>query len=273
MKKISRTLLVLLLTALPAAAEFEGVMDMKMTMTDADGNSTGGGNLKVAVGKPGVRSEVVMQMSQMSVKMVMLFQNDNPDVIYRIDDHAKSYTEIKTPKDPQPVENAQDADKYTVKKLGEEKIVGYNAQHVLVMHKTGTNEMWVAKDFLPYDTFKRLQARQGSSGNAGMEKALKDAGAEGMPLKAIMAGPMGGKMTMEVVKADKQSLPASTFQIPAGYTKSAGGMMDALGGVQSPQLDEARKQMQDRLKDAMKNMTPEQRRLIEERMKQQGVQQ
>lgn len=278
MKRISRLLFVLLISALPAAAEFEGVMDMKMTMTDTEGNSTGGGTMKVAVGKPGVRSEINMQMSQMGMKMVMLFQNDNPDVIYRINDEGKSYSEMKLPKTPEAVERAQAGDKYTVKKLGTEKILGYDTQHVLVTHSTGvgdtvtytTNEMWIAKDFLAYDTFKRLQARgPNGAGNAAMEKALKDAGAEGMPLKAVMAGPMGGKMIMEVVKADKKSLPASTFQIPAGYTKSAGGLADMLGGVSNPEVDDAKKKMQ----DALKNMTPEQRQQIEEMLKKRGLQQ
>jgi hypothetical protein len=29
-----------------------------------------------------------------------------------------------------------------------------------------------------------------------------------------------GQVRMEVVKAEKKSLPASTFEIPAGYTRS-----------------------------------------------------
>ncbi len=127
--------------------------------------------------------------------------------------------------------------------------------------------MWIAKDFLDYKLFQRLQAHPGGGmGNEAMEKALKDAGAEGMPLKAIMPAPTGGKLTMEVVKADKQSLPASTFDIPAGYTKSEGGL--DMSGVSNPQIDDARKKMQ----EALKNMTPEQRARFEQMMKQRGIQ-
>ena len=264
MKKISRGLLVLLVSALPAWAQFEGVMDMKMTMTDESGASQGGGNIQVSVGKPGFRSDLNMQMPQMSMKMVMLFKESNPDVMYQINDEAKSYTEIPMPKGSDT--KAADADKYTIKKLGEEKILGYKTQHVLAIHNTGTNELWLAKDFLDYNMFKRLQGRQ--AGQAGLEKALKDAGVEGMPLKSVMSGPMGGKMVMEVVKADKKSLPASTFEIPAGYTKSEGGLMNALSGASGPQVDAAKKQMQ----EAMKNMTPEQRKQLEEIMKRRGGQ-
>ena len=127
-------------------------------------------------------------------------------------------------------------------------MLGYKTQHVLVKEKnpgTGngmTTEMWTAKELLDYATFSKLQARRGKGGGEeAMVKALKDAGADGMPLKSITTTGDGSKVTMEVVKVDKKSLPASTFEIPAGYTKSAGGMMDMMGGMSGPQADEAKK--------------------------------
>jgi hypothetical protein len=98
----------------------------------------------------------------------------------------------------------------------------------------------------------------------GLAKALKDAGADGMPLRSVVNTPDGGKAVMEVVKVEKKSLPASTFDIPEGYTKSAGGMMDMMGGMSGPQADEAKKKMD----EALKNMSPEQREMIEKMMKQ-----
>ena len=161
---------------------------------------------------------------------------------------------------------SQGNEKYTVKKLGEAKILGRDTQHVLVTGTNTTTELWTAKDFVDYATFSRLLTRPGVRAGAAeaLNKALKDAGADGMPLKSITTGADGAKMTMEVVKAEKQSLPASTFEIPAGYTKSAGGMMDMMGGMSGPQADEAKKRMD----EAMKNMTPEQREMIQKMMKQ-----
>ena len=128
-----------------------------------------------------------------------------------------------------------------------------------------TTEMWAAKDLLDYATFSKMQVRQGKgAGEEAMVKALKDAGADGLPLKYIMTTGDGSKVTMEVVKVDKKSLPASTFEIPAGYTKSEGGIMGMMGGMSGPQADEAKKRMD----EAMKNMTPEQREMIEKMMKQ-----
>jgi hypothetical protein len=276
-KRISHTLFALLLAAGPAFAQFEGVLEMKMTMAVKGGE--GSGTMSVAVGKAGTRSDMNMQMGQMAMKVVMLQKNDTPDTIYRINDANKTYTEIDLAKMREMVGQQQKTPEYTVEKLGQETILGYKTQHVLVKEKNPANgdgmnmEMWTAKELLDYATFSRLQARPGKGGREeSMLKALKAAAADGMPLKAITTTPDGTKTTMEVVKADKKSLPASTFEIPADYTKSAGGMMDMMGGMAGSQTDEAKKKMGDAQKqmdDAMKNMTPEQREMIQKMMKQQ----
>jgi hypothetical protein len=172
-----------------------------------------------------------------------------------------------------------DKKKYKVEKLGQETILGYKTQHVrLTEQDTGGGkglaiEMWAAKDLLDYTTFSKLQAQRGKGASEeAMIKALKDADADGMPLKSIATTEDGMKVTMEVVKVDKKSLPASTFEIPSGYTKSEGGLLDMMGGMSAPQADEARKRMGDaqkQMEDAMKNMTPEQREMIQRMLKQQ----
>jgi hypothetical protein len=276
--RISPTLFALLLAAGPAFGQFEGVLEMKMTMAGPEGEGGGGGTMNVAVGKAGTRSEMNMQVGPMGMKMVMLQKNDTPDILYRINDANKSYTEIDQAKMREMAGQRQDARKYSVEKLGQENLLGYKTEHVLVKEENAaggkgmTSELWAAKDVLDYATFSKLQARRGkAAGDEAMLKALKDAGVDGMPLKAITTTGDGMKVTMEVVKVDKKSLPASTFEIPQGYTKSEGGMMDMLGGMSGPQGDDAQKKMdeaQKRLQDAMKNMTPEQREMIEKMMKQ-----
>ena len=276
-KRISPTLFALLLAAGPAFAQFEGVLEMKMTMATKGGE--GSGTLSVAVGKAGTRSEMNMQMGQMAVNMVMLQKNDTPETIYRINDANKTYTEINLAKTREMAGQQQKTPEYTVEKLGQETILGYKTQHVLVKEKNPANgdltsmEMWTAKELLDYATFSKLQARPGKGGREeALLKALKSAEADGMPLKTIATASDGSKSTTEVVKADKKSLPASTFEIPADYTKSAGGMMDMMGGMAGSQTDETKKKMgeaQKQMDDAMKNMTPEQREMIQKMMKQQ----
>ncbi len=268
MKKLG--LLPLLAAASTAFAQFEGVLEMKMTMAPKDGPG-GSGMMKVAVAKAGARSEMNMQMEQMSMKMVMLFKTDSPDLMYRINDGNKSYTVVDLAKMREMAPPSQTEEKFTVQKLGQEEILGYKTEHVLVTGNNTKTELWTAKDFLDYGTFSKLQARPGRAGSSeSLNKALKEAGADGMPLKSVATTEDGGKVTMEVVKAEKQSLLASTFEIPAGYTKSAGGMMDMMGGMSGPQVDEAKKKME----EALKNMPPEQRQMLEKMMKQrQGGQQ
>ncbi len=273
-KQFSLSLAATLVSAATAFAQFEGILEMKTSIITADGSERGGGTMKVAVSKAGSRTEMNMQAGPgMTMNMVMLKKNDMPDVVYRINDANKSYTEIKIPK-PAPGTESPDKEAWTVEKLGQEKILGYNTHHIIAKPKSGPGqpmEMWVAKDFLDYETYSKLQVHGGSLAGTGLAKALKDAGTEGMPLKAVVNSPEG-KMTMEVVKADKKTLPASTFEIPAGYTKSAGGIMDGLSGpgaeARKAQIEEAQKKM----KEQMKNLTPEQQEMIEKMLKQRGIQ-
>jgi hypothetical protein len=269
-KTITPTLFALLLAAGPALAQFEGVLEMKMTMTTRDGESSGGGTMNVSVSKAGTRSEMNMKMGAMDMKMVMLRKAETPDITYRIDDANKSYTEMDLAKMRAMASRQQESPKYTVEKLGQETILGYKTQHVQVKDTTAgadrglTLEMWTAKDLLDYETFSKMQVRRGKAGSEeALVKALKDAGADGLPLKSVSSTPDGGKATMEVLKVEKKSLPASTFEIPAGYAKSEGGLPGMMGGVGGPQSDAAKQRME----EAMKNMTPEQRQMIENMMK------
>ena len=74
------------------------------------------------------------------------------------------------------------------------------------------------------------------------------------------SGTVAGTVTN---KADQKPLPASTFDIPAGYTKSTDALRSIMGGGSGPQSDEARKKMG----EAGKNLTPEQKQLLEKMMK------
>jgi hypothetical protein len=277
-KTIGPVMLALLVSAAPALAQFEGVLEMKMTMGAKDAEGGGGGTMNVAVGKVGTRSEMNMKMGAMEMKMVMLQKNATPDMLYQINDGAKTYTEIDLAKMREMAGQQVDANQYSVEKLGQETILGYKTQHVKVKEKgvqpgAGmVTELWTAKDLLDYETFSKMQARRGkAAGQEALVKALKDAGADGLPLKSITTTGDGAVVTMEVVKVDKKALPASTFEIPAGYTKSEGGMMGMMGGMSGPGADDARQKMaeaQEKMQEALKNMSPEQREMVEKMMKQ-----
>jgi hypothetical protein len=277
LKRISPTLCALLLAACPAFAEFEGILDMKMTTAGQGGEFGGGGTMRAAVSKAGARCEINMEMGAMAMKMVVLQKTATPDTLYYIDDANRTYSEMDLAKLREMAGQPQNTRTYTVEKLGQETLLGYKTQHVRVKEQkpgggTGeTMEVWTANDLLDYATFSKWQSRPGKGGGQeALVKALKDAGADGLPLKSIATTPDGTKVTMEVVKVDKKTLPASTFEIPAGYNKSEGGLMGMMGGMSGPQADEAKKQMEkakQQMEEAMKNMTPEQREMIEKMMK------
>jgi hypothetical protein len=273
-KRLTPTLFALLLAASPALAEFEGVLEMKMTTSTKDGEGGGGGTLNIAVSKPGTRCEMKMEMGGMGMNIVVLQKNDTPDILYHLNDAEKTYSEIDLAKMREMGAQHQNTRTYKVEKLGQETLLGYKTQHVRVKETsasgddTVTTELWTAPDLLSFESFSKMQMRRGGAeGGAALFKALKDSGADGLPLKSITPAGGGATVTMEATKVQKKSLPAAMFEIPAGYSKSAGGMMGGMGGMSGPQAEEAKRRMQ----EAMKNMTPEQRKQIEEMMKQRNA--
>ncbi len=154
---------------------------------------------------------------------------------------------------------------WTVKKLGKETVNGYSCEHVLLTRAGDAKsemEWWTSKDIsgLNYESMRGLM-RRGSQNDEGMMKALRDAGADGFVVKMVTRekGSPTPVATMELTKVEKKSLPASMFEIPAGYTKQE-GMMGAAGVMASPEQPE-------QMRKAMENLTPEQRKQIEEMMK------
>lgn len=247
------------LAAAPAFAQFEGQIDMKIT---AQGGVTGTG--KVFVSKVGSRTEMDMEAAHMPIHMTTLMRFSTPDVMYLINDKAKTYSEVDTKKArEQAAKMAGDKNKeaYSVKVLGSEKLLGYSTKHVVLSRPGDKSEMeaWTTKDILglSYESMRGL-VRRGAQDEGSMMKALKDAGAEGFFVKMITRekGKTEPLTTMELTKAEKKSLPASMFEVPAGYAKQE-GMMGA-AGVMSPEAAEQ-----------MKNLTPEQRKQMEEMMKRQ----
>ncbi len=261
MKNLNRlTLAVLLVLPLSAAAQWEGVLDMKITGKDVNGSS------KAFVGKAGARMQIEMTNAQLQemqgggMKMVVLSRTAEPDISYMINDAQKSYARIDVKEIQKNLPKAEQDKKWTVKRLGADSVAGFACEKALVAQEGGTaeNEVCISKEILgPASMFS--SARRGAGGN-GLETALKANGLEGMPIRMIMREKAKAEATMmwELVKAEKRALPASTFEVPAGYKETS-----MMGTMMSP---EQQKQMD----DAMKNMTPEQRKMMEEMMKKGG---
>lgn len=250
------------LAAMPARAQFEGELTMKLTMRE--GSGTG----RAFVSKAGARSEIDIQTAQMPIKMTTLVKTANPDVMYMINDRQKTYAEMDLKnirEQAAKMHTGKASDAWVVKKLGRETVNGYSCEHILVTRAGDARteqEWWTSKDVsgLSYESMRGLM-RRGNQSDEGIMKALRDAGADGFVVKLITRekGNPTPVATMELTKAEKKSLPASLFEIPAGYTKQE-GMMGAAGVMAPPEA-------QERMKKAMENLTPEQRKQIEDMMK------
>jgi hypothetical protein len=243
-----------LLAFVPAFAEFEGIIEMKMM------SSHGNGTVKMSMSKAGVRNDLNIAVPEMPVRMSMLVRFDNPDVAYNINDAAKTYSVMDLKKTRTAARRMGD-EAFTVKKLGKETVSGYPCEHVLVTgRKSGETELWTSKDIMDFGSFSKTMGAR-SPVNPDYENKLREAGADGFPVKSIHRSGQGEDVTLELVKAQKKSLPASLFEVPSGYAKKE-GVMGA--GPQMP--PEAMRSMEEN----MKNMPPEQREMMEKMMRGQG---
>jgi hypothetical protein len=259
--RLGMSALLLLLAAAPARAQFEGVLEMKLStgLQDGERHET---LMKLFVSKAGIRHETSLPAAVTGGKMVMLFRNDTPDKMYMIFDAKKTYSVIDLGALKETAENIQSETPVTVKKLGQEKILGYDTQHVQINYEGSQTELWTSKELLDFSAYHKLEQRRGgrSSGGAYL-KALRESGADGFPLRSVFAGEGGSKAVMEVVKINKQALPAALFEIPKDYTLSKGGMLGAV--MSESQAAEAKAAME----KAMEQMTPEQREQMQKMLK------
>lgn len=202
----------------------------------------------------GSRSEVNMSSAKApggGMKMVSLIKKDTPDMIYMINESNKTYSEMKKGQGG----SYEDEHTYTVKKIGNETVNGYKCVHSTITNeKNEVTEMWTSKDIMDYNKYSEVFNNDKKLGSNKREKALKDAGCEGFPVKMIRKT-SEGDATTELVKFEKKSYSKSDFEIPAGYTKSGSGPTGApaVPGMKS--------------QEEIMKMTPEERAKYIEEMK------
>jgi len=275
-KTLMRGGLALLFAAGVANAQFEGIAEMKISTTGAGKEQmTMNGTGKTYISKVGWRSEIEMSNPEMSkmtggkpFRMVMFGKLADPDIAYSVNDAMKTYAVINTKEMRDLAGKIEKQEKkFTVKKLGKGSVAGLSCENVRVTEDKGPQEIeaCVSKEFLSGEWMRAMQ--RGGRGGDWM-KALKDAGLEGYPVRMVMTmkDQPGVKTTMEITKLDRTSVPATMFAIPPGYKETSMMGNFAQSPEQAKQMEDAQKQLQ----KAMENMTPEQRKMIEEMMKKQA---
>lgn len=265
MTRIAAT--VLFAAATTAFAQFEGVADFKVTTNTGQGQSVNGTG-RMYVSPRAYRSEFEMQITGAggsrdsrkvappAMKMTMFSKLSEPDKLYMLNEAAKSYSIWDLSKSREDMTNAP-RETYTVKKLGKDTVAGLSCQNALLTSSEGNEiEACVSRDFAASSDWIAAMNR-GDRASGSWIRSLKSAGIEGFPVRWSMRskGSKDATMTMEMTRVEKKSLPASLFEVPAGYKQTD----MAIGGLTPEQ--------QKQIDDAMKNLTPEQRKAYEDAMK------
>ncbi len=262
-----------------ATAQFEGVANFKITTNTGRGQVIPGTG-QIYVTRTAYRMEWETDVSAFGrersggsrsgapekVRMAMFGHVAEPDKLYMIDDANRTYSIWDLKK----MRGEHQAPKltYTVQKLGTETVAGLPCQKALLTSSTGDQvEVCVAKDFaVSAQWLAAMNRRQGDS-NEWM-KTLQENGLVGFPVRWAIRrkGAKEAAMTMELTRLERKTLPASLFEVPAGYRQTD----YAIGGL-SPEQEKAMREARERMREAMEDMTPEQRKRYEEMLKRHGA--
>ena len=251
------------LSASAASAQFEGEADFKIT-TRREKKEPLVGSARMYVSPSGFRMEWAMKTGAGSrkapqeIKMTMLATLPNPDKVYLVNDENKTYSVWDTKAAREGAKSPKDT--YEVEKLGTDNVAGYKCENARVTSSKGNDfDVCVTKEFGPSADWIAAMNRNDPDAGSWLE-ALREQGVEGFPIRwAVRPKGSAEAMTvMELVRAQKKSLSASLFSVPAGYRETG----FAVGGL-TPEQEKA-------MGDALKRLSPEQRRQVEEMMKRSG---
>jgi len=270
MKPISRILAAaaFALAAVSPVFAFEGVANFRIQTSTEKGQSIGGTG-KVFVTSAAYRTEFQMSLPESArsragapqqFKMTMLAKVAKPNLVYMVDDDSKTYSVWDTSDAAKDASNLP-KETYTVERLGSGTVAGLSCQKARLTSSKGDRyEVCVSKDFGASADWLAAISRR-TRGAGGWVQALKEKGVEGFPIQWSMFRKDQTEpfMTMELTSLDKKSLPASLFEVPAGYKQTE----MAIGGL----TPEQQKMLADARERMLKNMTPEQRKKYEESMK------
>jgi hypothetical protein len=178
------------------------------------------GSFRISSSSLGTISEFSMYVPKMpggGTSGKSLVRIADPDLIYMISDKDKSYSELK-----KPAGGEDDQKNYTVSKMGEEKINGYNCTRAMITDGTDSYEVWNTKDIADFEKYNAAIRNNKRMSSEKRQEALRNADCEGFPVRTIHRS-ADGDMTVELVKLEKKTFTKSDFEIPAGYTKSQAG--------------------------------------------------
>jgi hypothetical protein len=271
----------LLALAAPAAAQFEGVADLKMTGSENGQKMEGKGKLFVTSSAWRMEMEMAVPDAQgrgkkagapapgQEFRMVMFGKLASPGKSWMLNDKTKTYAVVEDSDDDEgPAGHHAEQDDWSVTKLGEDRVAGFSCTKVKAQRK-GEDQIWeacLARDFVSAAWLKSMKMER----NEGewWHVAAQRAGVTGYPVRLVARAKDGTERhRMEIVSVDRRRLPGSLFEVPAGYRETSVMANMAQNPEQQAQMQEAQRQAA----EAMKKMSPEDRKKMEEMMKRFGA--
>lgn len=207
-------------------------MYYETTTTSSGKNVAINGTTKMFVSSKGdMRAEMNMfnaaSPNKNVLPIVLIAHADKPNEGIAIDAEKKTYTINQiSPNDLNTEEKIQSI----VTKVGEEKILGFNCVHARIISKKtmgsfystiDTIDLWKSNDVPMQANVKKLfnqfESRTGNTMYSPEATAqLKQMGCDGFTVKMQIES-KDALTVMQLTKVEHKDLPASMFEIPAGY--------------------------------------------------------
>ncbi len=199
-------------------AQFEGTIDMKVTMQD---NGKTNQMLYTMMVKKNLMAANIKAEDKENIESKFIFRGDKK-VLWIINDADKVYLEYDL-NDEQTSSGKTEKSDVKIKKTGKrEAILGYPCEEFIVEEDNEVTQLWGTSklgDFYSnlIKSFGHIEGRETESSSNGWEKELE--ALKIFPLKIISMEDGIVKQTQEVTKIESKSIPTSTFDVPKGYTK------------------------------------------------------
>jgi len=227
-----------------ARAQVEGVADLKVTTMTRKGEAVPGTG-KISLGTTAYRLELQTDASRIAfgnpggnVKLTVIGKDKDPNRLTLVDDASKTYSvwDVKGARG-----GTGQASKYTVTRLGPDKVAGLTCQraelvsaagsvvHVCVAGQIGASLDWVAAiSGVPRESTAWIAA-------------LRDNGLVGFPIHLDMRRKDAAEpfVTMELVRLTKEAVSPAVFDVPPGY-KQTDLAIDGLSVAEEKAVAEAR---------------------------------
>jgi hypothetical protein len=264
----------LALQATPAQPSFEGSADLKMVVTHQGEKVDTSMRMFFTrtswrmdtdvrppdTSSPGARHELG---GHETFRLVVFGKVSDPTKGWIVNDRTKTYAVMVV--DPANRRADEDPDAWTVSRGGTDRVAGFACENVTAQ-RIDQSESWDAclSSELPRTAMESLNHIDAEAWIAAAHRA----GVKGRPIRAISRGHDGSERSRwEYVKFERRALPKTLFEVPAGYRETSA--MKAM--AQSPEMERDIEQMEKHLGEMMKDMSPEDRKMMEQMMRNPGA--